>query len=106
MSYTTEQLEDRGWELLRGATDLRSASLNTGQGLQAQLFALPAGSVLPAHEVSTVAVLHFIEGRAGVRVGDDTVAAEEGTWLHVFPDTVHSVEATDPTVFLLTRPLA
>lgn len=104
MSYTTHHLQERGWELLRGATDLRSVSLETGDGLQVQLFALPAGTTVPEHEVATLATLHFVDGRADVRVGDDTVTAEAGTWIHVSPGVPHSVAASDPTIMLLTRP--
>ena len=47
------------------------------------------------------AILHFIQGEANLTLGDDTVEAQAGTWIHMPPDLKHSVQTKTPVVMLL-----
>jgi quercetin dioxygenase-like cupin family protein len=50
------------------------------------------------------AVLHFVRGEAKLVLGDDTVEAKPGTWVHMRRGQRHSVQAQTPVVMLLLLP--
>ena len=47
------------------------------------------------------AVLHFLQGEAKLTLGDDTVEARPGTWVHMAKGLRHSIQAKTPVVMLL-----
>ena len=47
------------------------------------------------------AILHFIKGEATLTLGDDTVEAQPGTWIHMPANLEHSVHTKSPVVMLL-----
>ena len=47
------------------------------------------------------AVLHFLQGQAKLTLGDDTLEARPGTWVHMPRDLRHSIQAQTPVVMLL-----
>jgi len=47
------------------------------------------------------AVLHFLQGKASLTLGDDKVAAKTGTWVHMPKGLRHSIQAKTPVVMLL-----
>jgi quercetin dioxygenase-like cupin family protein len=47
------------------------------------------------------AVLHLLPGEAKVTLGDDTVQARPGTWVHMPAGLKHSIKAKTPVVMLL-----
>ncbi|WP_165220112.1 cupin domain-containing protein [Aquisphaera insulae] len=66
------------------------------------LFGFGAGQELSEHTSSMPATLQFLSGGADVGLGDDTVQARPGTFIHMPPGLPHSVRATAPTVMVLT----
>jgi quercetin dioxygenase-like cupin family protein len=44
------------------------------------------------------AVLHFLQGEANLTLGDDTLEAQSGTWVHTAKGLRHSVQAQTPVV--------
>jgi quercetin dioxygenase-like cupin family protein len=47
------------------------------------------------------AILHFIQGEATLTLGDETVEAQPGTWIHMEPNLKHSVKTKTQVVMLL-----
>jgi quercetin dioxygenase-like cupin family protein len=48
------------------------------------------------------AVLHFIQGEAKLTLGDDTLEARPGTWVHMPKGLRHSIQARTPVAILLS----
>jgi quercetin dioxygenase-like cupin family protein len=69
--------------------------------LKAVLFAFGQCQELSEHTASKPAVLHFVKGEASVGLGDDTLEAQAGTWIHMPAGLKHSIKATTPLVMLL-----
>ncbi len=51
--------------------------------LKAVLFGFSAGQELSRHTSSTPAIMHFLSGEAEVGLGEDTMTAIDGTWIHM-----------------------
>jgi quercetin dioxygenase-like cupin family protein len=68
---------------------------------KAVLFGFAQGEELSEHAASMPAVRHFIEGEARLTLGDDTVEAKPGTWVHMPKGLRHSIQAQTPVVLLL-----
>ena len=69
--------------------------------LKAVLFGFAQGEELSEHTASMPAVLHFLQGEAKLVLGDDTVEANPGTWVHMAKGLRHSIQAKTPVVMLL-----
>jgi len=70
--------------------------------LKSILFGFAAGQELSEHTASRPAVLHFLTGEALLVLGDDTLEARPGTWVHMPAHMPHSVLAqTEVTLLLL-----
>ncbi len=65
-------------------------------------FAFDAGQELTEHTSALPAVIQVVSGRLELSLGEDEVAAEPGTWIHMPARLPHSVRATEPSVMLLT----
>jgi quercetin dioxygenase-like cupin family protein len=66
------------------------------------LFAFAAGEGLSKHVAPLPAMIQIIKGEATLTVGEETVSARSGTWIHMAASTPHSVKARSPLVMLLT----
>ena len=66
------------------------------------LFGFDTDQELTEHTAARPAVLQIISGRARVELGDETMTAEPGAWVHMQAHLPHSVFALEPTVLLLT----
>jgi quercetin dioxygenase-like cupin family protein len=66
------------------------------------LFGFQPGQELSEHTASVPAVLHFVEGKAELTLGEESTIAQEGTWVHMPPDLPHSIHATTKVLMLLT----
>ncbi len=64
-------------------------------------FSFAAGQQLSDHTAPWPVTLEVVDGEATIRLGDDTVEAQAGTWIHMPADTPHSVVAKTPLVLLL-----
>jgi quercetin dioxygenase-like cupin family protein len=90
----------------------RASTTPTGKGtlgrtpdnddrLKAVAFGFARGEGLSEHAASMPAVLHFLRGEAKLILGDDTVEAQPGTWVHRPTGLRHGIRAETPVVLLL-----
>ncbi|MDR3726495.1 MAG: cupin domain-containing protein [Terracidiphilus sp.] len=66
-------------------------------------FGFAAGQELSAHSAPTPAVLYFLEGEADVRLGNDTVSAQAGSFVYMPPMLTHGISAKSPLKMLLIQ---
>ena len=78
-----------------------SRTLFNDDRLKAVLFGFAQGEELSEHTASMPAVLHFLQGEAMLTLGEDTVEARPGTWVHMPKGMRHSIQAQTPVVMLL-----
>src|SRR6516165_6643883 len=83
------------------ANGILSRTLYNDDRLKAVLFGFAQGEELSEHTASMPAVLHFLQGEAQLTLGDDTVEAKPGTWVHMPKGLRHSIQAKTPVVMLL-----
>jgi quercetin dioxygenase-like cupin family protein len=69
--------------------------------LKAVVFGFGQGDEMSEHTASTPAILHFLEGEAELILGEETVAAQAGSWIHMAAGLPHTVLAKTPTTMLL-----
>ena len=69
--------------------------------VKAVIFGFGQAEELSEHTASMPAVLHFIKGEASLTLGDETVEAQPGTWIHMAPNLKHSVKTKTPVIMLL-----
>ena len=65
------------------------------------IFGFGQGEELSEHTASMPAILHFVQGEATLTLGDETVEAQPGTWIHMEPELKHSIQTKTPVVMLL-----
>ena len=80
---------------------IQGRALYTDDHVKVLAFPFEAGQMLDEHTAPHPAMLHFIEGEAGVTLGDDQVEARAGTWIHMPPHLPHSIHARTPVLMLL-----
>jgi quercetin dioxygenase-like cupin family protein len=79
-----------------------SKTLHDSPGMKLVLFCFEEGQSLSEHTAPFEAVLHVLEGKATIRLGDEDHDASPGA-LYVMPKgLVHAVKAHDRFVLLLT----
>jgi quercetin dioxygenase-like cupin family protein len=78
-----------------------SCTLYQDDRLKTVLLGFAAGEELSEHTASMPAVLHFLYGEAKLTLGDDTVEAKPGTWVHMAKGLRHSIQAKTPVIMLL-----
>lgn len=66
------------------------------------LFSFSQGQTLSEHTASMPAVLHFVTGSATLTLGQETLDAEPGTWVHMPAQMPHTICTKTPVVMLLT----
>ena len=64
-------------------------------------FSFAPGQQLSDHTAPWPVTLEVVDGEATITLGDDTVEAVAGTWMHMPANTPHSVVAKTPVVLLL-----
>ena len=78
-----------------------SRTLFNDDRIKAVVFGFAQSEELSEHTASMPAVLHFLKGEADLTLGDDTVEAKLGTWVHMPKGLRHSIRAKTPVVMLL-----
>jgi quercetin dioxygenase-like cupin family protein len=78
-----------------------SRTLYNDDRLKVVAFGFAQGEELSEHTASMPAVLHFLQGEARLTLGDDTLEAKPGTWVHMPAGLRHSIQAQTPVVMLL-----
>ena len=76
-------------------------TLFNDDNVKAVIFGFGQGEELSEHTASMPAILHCISGDATLTLGEDTVEAQAGTWIHMAPNLKHSVKTKSPVVMLL-----
>jgi len=69
--------------------------------VKAVLFGFAEAEELSEHTASTAAIMHVLEGEAVITLGDDTMEARAGAWIHMPPWLPHSIRAKAPLLMLL-----
>jgi quercetin dioxygenase-like cupin family protein len=83
------------------ADGILSRTLYNDERTKAVVFAFGVGQELSEHTASMPAILQIIKGEARLTLGDDTIEARAGTWVHMPAQLRHSVRAKTPLVMLL-----
>ena len=65
------------------------------------IFGFGQGEELSEHTASMPTILHFIPGEATLTLGEETVEAQPGTWIHMPANLQHSVQTKTPVAMLL-----
>ena len=68
---------------------------------RAILFGFAPGQELSEHTAARPAVLHFLEGRANLTLGEEAQEVEAGAWVHMAAHLPHSIYALTPVKMLL-----
>lgn len=92
---------DLAAEVQPPANGTLSRTIFQDERLKVVLFGFSAGQELSEHTASTPAIMHFLKGEAAVTLGDNTVSANAGTWVHMPPNLKHSIRANTPVNMLL-----
>ena len=66
------------------------------------LFGFDAGQSLSEHTAAQAATIQILQGEATITLAGNPVEAKVGTWIHMSPNTAHSVLAKTPLIMLLT----
>lgn len=78
-----------------------SRSIHQDGQLKAILFGFAPGQELSEHTAARPAILHFLQGEAELKLGQDSFAAGPGTWAHMEAHLPHSIVAKSEVVMLL-----
>jgi quercetin dioxygenase-like cupin family protein len=78
-----------------------SRTIHSDEHSKVVLFGFAPGEELSEHTASMPAVMHFLAGEARLTVGSDALEARPGTWIHMPPNTKHSIRARTELVMLL-----
>jgi quercetin dioxygenase-like cupin family protein len=76
-------------------------TLYTGDRVKAVVFGFAQGEEVSERTASMPTILHFLQGEAKLTLGDDSVEAKPGTWVHMAKGLRHSIQAKTPVVMLL-----
>jgi quercetin dioxygenase-like cupin family protein len=83
------------------AQGILSRTVHNDEQLKAVVFGFDQGQELTEHTASKPAVLQIIRGEATLTLGDDTIEAQAGAWVHMPAELRHAVKARTPVVMLL-----
>jgi quercetin dioxygenase-like cupin family protein len=101
MTMTYTHFSDLAKEVQPPEKGILSRTLSSADRLKVVLFGFAQGEELSEHTASMPAVLHFLQGEARLTLGDDTLEATPGTWVHMPKGLRHSIQAKTPVVLLL-----
>lgn len=83
------------------ADSIVSRSVPAEEGIRATLFGFAPGQELTEHTAARPAILHFLRGRAHIRLGLEEYVAAPGAWAHLPANLPHSIHAEEEVVMLL-----
>ena len=101
MSQSYTHITDLAKEVQPPDEGILTRTLFNDDNVKAVIFGLGQGEELSEHTASMPAILHFLQGEATLTLGDDSVEARPGTWIHMEPNLKHSVRTKTPVVMLL-----
>ena len=71
-----------------------SRTLFNDEKVKAVIFGFGKGEELSEHTASMPAILHFLQGEGTLTLGDDTLEATPGTWVHMPTGQRHTCAAS------------
>jgi quercetin dioxygenase-like cupin family protein len=101
MTTTYTHVSDLAKEVQPPDKGILSRTLFNDDRLKVVLFGFAQGEELSEHTASMPAVLHFLQGEARLTLGDDTVEAKPGSWVHMPRGLRHGIRAQTPVAMLL-----
>ena len=101
MSQAFTHIVDLAKEVEPPADGILTRTLFNNDDVKAVIFGFGQGEELSEHTASMPASLHFLQGEATLTLGDETVEAQPGTWIHMEPNLKHSVKTKTQVVMLL-----
>jgi quercetin dioxygenase-like cupin family protein len=78
-----------------------SRTLHDDEGMKVILFGFAAGQMLSEHTASQPAMMTFLNGDVQLKLGDDSLKAQPGTWVYLPAHLPHSVHATTTALIML-----
>lgn len=75
------------------AAGVVSRTIFKNENVQMLVFGFDDGQELSEHTSARPAILHFLEGKATVTLGEDTFETEAGAWVYMAPHLPHSILA-------------
>jgi quercetin dioxygenase-like cupin family protein len=101
MATNYVHIDNLGQEVQPPAKGILSRTLYNDERLKTVLFGFGQGEELSEHTATMPAILHFLQGEAQLTLGNETIEARPGTWIHMAPGLRHSIRANTPLVLLL-----
>ncbi len=101
MTTPYTHINDLAKEVQAPDKGILSRTLHNDDRLKGVIFGFGQGEELSEHTASMPAALHFLQGKAKLTLGNDTVEARPGTWVHMPAGLRHSIHAKTPVVMLL-----
>lgn len=101
MSQTYSFVPDLNTEVEIPVDSILSSTLHEDDSAKVVLFRFSQGQALSEHTASKPATLQILAGEARIQLGDDTIEAKPGSWIHMPPELPHAVEATTALTLLL-----
>ena len=101
MSQSYTHIVDLAKEVEPPEDGILTRTLFNDDNVKAVIFGFGQGEELSEHTASMPAILHFLQGKATLTLGDDSVEAQPGTWIHMEPNLKHSVKTKSPVIMLL-----
>jgi quercetin dioxygenase-like cupin family protein len=101
MSAAYSHIIDLAREVEPPAGGILTRTLHNDESVKAVIFGFGQGEELSEHTASMPAILNFLQGEAELTLGDDSVVAHPGGWIHMAPNLKHSVRAVTPVIMLL-----
>ncbi len=83
------------------ADSIISRTIHSDDDSKAILFAFAPGQELSEHTSAQTATLYFVRGEADLTLGDESMSAQAGTWVHMPPHLPHSILAKSELLMLL-----
>jgi quercetin dioxygenase-like cupin family protein len=96
MSRSFTHIIDLAKEVEPPDDGILTRTLYNDDNVKAVIFGFGQGEELSEHTASTPAILHFIQGDAMLTLGNETVEAQPGTWIHIAANLNHSVQTKAP----------
>ncbi len=79
-----------------------SKTVYESSGLNVVLFTFDAGQELSEHTASVPAIIHLLEGKAEVQLGERRIDARSGFWTYLPAKLPHAIRAKTRLAMLLT----
>lgn len=99
MPYTFLDLPDMPLDV--PPDSILSRTVFTSPELKAVLFEFAPGTELSEHTAARPAILHFLAGGAELTLGEETMGAGPGAWVHLPANLAHSIRAQTAVRMLL-----